>query len=381
MAINTRKTQSEILQVALRILETQTSITAISPGSVARSLAEIFAKELGNFYDLMDYNISQSLISSATGAALDNIGKLYNVQRNQLTNYGIVDAASGTFYFYLDTPYHSNITIPEKTKIYSNISSYVTNQIRYETVRDITIPAGRRKVFAPIQPANTDVTVAVGPDSLTVHDCPSPPGAVIKCTNPKGIAAKVAFESDDNYRTRIVNQLRVNAGGTLTALRFAALSVSGARDVRIAPSRYGLGTMEMLVISEQGTTNNAIRANLSSTLDMVRPAGVRLYLKDPTLVNMNVGVGLVIKPATAVEQRDLTARVNMAISLYLNSLLPGDKLVYNQLMQRIMYASDIIDDVRITNYATNGAEISRANYQPAYDEQIVPGEIKVSVLA
>jgi hypothetical protein len=37
--------------------------------------------------------------------------------------------------------------------------------------------------------------------------------------------------------------------------------------------------------------------------------------------------------------------------------------------------------VRITNYATNGAEISRANYQPAYDEQIVPGEIKVSVLA
>lgn len=381
MALNTRKTKTQILQSGLHNLESQTNITATSPGSIARALLEIFATEMGDFYDLLDYNISQTLVSKASGQSLENIGALFNVSRNKLSEINIVDAATGTFYFYLDTPYHLPITIPTGTMIYSNNQNYVGAQIRYELPRDVTIPAGRRKVFAPIRPSNIQTGLTVGPNVLTVHSAVSPTGTSIKCTNPKAIAAKTAYETDDNYRTRIINEIRVNGGGTITALRFAALKVEGVRDVRIAPALYGMGTMEILVVTETGIATENVRGAVSAALESIRPAGVRLYLKTPTRTEFNVSVGLMIRRGTTAEERDVVSRANMAITLYLNSLLPGDKLVYTQMVQRILDASDLIQDVRMINYAASGEEISRANYEPSYDEQVVPGEIKIQILS
>lgn len=381
MAINPRKKKNDILQTVLRTLETQTSITATSPGSVARSIAEVITSELGDFYDLLDYNISQTLISTATGGSLDKIGRLYNVERNKLSEINLVDANTNTFYFYLDTPYHTPITIPAGTKIYSNNTSYVASQIRFEIPRDVVIPVGRRKVFAPLRASSSDFGITVGSGTLTVHDLVSPSGTSVKCTNPKSIESRAAYESDENYRTRIISEIRVNAGGTLTALRFSALKVQGVRDVRIAPARYGLGSMEMLVISETGTTSASVRGLVSAALEPVRPAGVRLYLKDPTRTEIGMNIGLIVPNIATPEGRDLVARVNLATTLYLNSLLPGDKLVYSQLLQRILDASDQIQDVRMINFSSNGSEVARTNYDPAYDEQVVPGEIRVSILS
>lgn len=380
MAINLRKTKSEILQSAISKLETQTAVTATSPGSVARALTEVITNEIGDLYSLMEFNISQTLISKASGFALDRIGLLYGVSRRQLNEINVVEANSGVFHFYLDMPYHSNITIPADTKVYSNDGSYPGSQIQYKVVSNVSIPAGRKKVYASITPVSAPVGITVGQDSLTLHNFTSPAGTTVKCTNSKQISAVAGYESDENYRTRIINGIRVDAGGTNVALRFAALNVQGVRDVTFKNSRYGLGTVELLLIPENNEIPATVRRNVINALDKTRPAGVRLYVTTPTYLTLGIKVGLVMKSGTLLETREANSRVEMAILMYLNSLLPGDTIVYNQLIQRIMEASDLIQDVRVMNYAINNSEISRTNYTPEYDEQIIPGTITVERL-
>ncbi len=378
MPLNLRKDKSEILQKALKTLETRTPITATSPGSVARALAEAITSEIGDFYDLMDYNVSQTLISKANSSALDRIGSLYGVDRRSLSSLNVLEANTGTFHFYIEQPYHSVITIPAGTRLYSNSSDYVSTQIQFETINPTVIPIGRRKVYTAIRPVTMDIGLTLGKDTLTVHNFVSPPDTLVYGTNGKPISGTANTETDDNYRTRIINQLRVNTGGTLTALRFAALAVEGVRDVRIKSARYGLGTMEMLVVSENGLVPDSVRSRVSNALESARPAGVRLYLRSPVYVSFGIGVGLVMRSGSTNETRDAVARAEMSIRFYLNSLMPGDKLIYSQLISGILDASDLVSDVKITNYSANDLEVSRTNYEPGYDEQIVPGTITVS---
>lgn len=380
MALNIRKDKGEILRSALKKLETQTPITATSTGSIARALTEIITNEIGEFYNLMDYNISQTLISTASGTSLDQIGKLYSVTRKNLSEINVVEAVTNTFYFYIDTPYHQAINIPSGTMVFSRGTGYEERQSRFQLVRPVTIPAGRRRVYGTIQAVSAIPGLVVAKDTLTVHDFVSPSGVQVKATNPKPIMSQPSFESDSNLRTRIINQLRVDTGGTTTALRFAALALEGVRDVSITSARYGLGTFEMLVVPEVDAVSARTREQVSQRIELVRPAGVRVFIKEPTYTKFNLGIGLVAPVVDPVEGRDLTARVKMTALIYLNSLLPGDTLVYSQLVQRILETSDAIRDVTMTNYATNDMEISRSNYAPTYDEQIVPGKITVSIL-
>lgn len=381
MALNNRKSRGEVLRNALKRLETQTPITATSPGSVARALTEAISNEIGDFYDLLDFNISQTLISTAAGNALDRIGALYNVSRKSLSEINVIDVTTNAFYFYLETPFHQSITIPAGTAIFTPGSNYIERQTRYETTRNVTILPGRRKVFTPIRATGTDSGTSVAPNTLTVHNFTSPEGASVRCTNPKPIVAVASFETDDNYRVRIINQLRVNQGGTANAVRFAILALDGVRDAQITSAKYGLGTLEMLVVPETQEAGLTLRSKIATAIEQVRPAGVRIYTKEPTYQSADLTIGIVAPSASDIESRDLISRIRLAVTLYLNSLLPGDTLVYSQLIQRILDASESVRDARLTNYSVGGEELSRTNYTPRYDEQVVPGEITVTILS
>jgi hypothetical protein len=60
-------------------------------------------------------------------------------------------------------------------------------------------------------------------------------------------------------------------------------------------------------------------------------------------------------------------------------LLPGDQVVYNRLVSIILDSSSLVKDVIVKKYAVNGVEIMRRNFQPAYDEQITPGNVNINI--
>ena len=104
-----------------------------------------------------------------------------------------------------------------------------------------------------------------------------------------------------------------------------------------------------------------------------------MYTKLPSTVSVDIRVDLIMPGAsiTSIAQQ-ATRRAEVGIQRYINSLLPGSPKVYNKMIAIILDSSDIIKDVIVKSYSVNGQEILRRNYQPAVDEQVIPGEIQAT---
>lgn len=372
------KNKNDILRQALQKLQTTTPITSIGPGSVARALTESVTNEIGDFYNILDYNMAQTVISTASGRALDLMGQLYGVTRNELGTIATIDQSVGSFYFYLDSPHTSDVVIPEGTRITTGDGTFIGDTFSYLTTAPVTIPAGRTRAFVSLRPEFGDSVFTAGANTLINHNFPQPSGTTVRCTNPKAIAAQAGYESDANYRLRIIKTVRTTAGGTAEAVRFAGLSVAGIRDVKVRQAPYGLGTFEALVVPEDRSNVAQTIVNVATELDKVRPVGVRMFVREPDYLAAEIHATIVLRKDVNVSAEGMARRAEIAALRYLNTLLPGHTLMYNQLIQQMMDASDTIRDVVITRFRVDGTEVLRRNYSPAEDQQVVPGEIRIS---
>jgi uncharacterized phage protein gp47/JayE len=376
-----KKNRLEILNQALDSVGKRTSITARSPGSVVRALTEALTTELGDVYDAMEYNISQSMVSTASGNALDRIGELYGVSRNTLSVSSAVSAETGSFYFYIDTPHFEDILIPARTKIYTSLDGFIGTQFYFETTSNVTLAAGQKRVFASVSASLGIVNKTAAPHTLTRHDATSPPGITLRCTNPKLIAPIKGYENDNDFRLRITKQIRVNASGTAEALRFGLLTLGNVREVMINSAPYGLGSVEIMVVPLEGEMTRTMLTRIRSQVDAMRPMGMRVIITTPDAVSFEVDVTVIVDVRLANSQKvNLAGRVEQEIKLYLNSLLPNESVVYNRLIQKVLDISDAVTDVIVTGYAADGIQVPRSNYKPKYNEQIIPGEINVSIV-
>lgn len=378
------KTRVEVLRGALQKLQAETPVTSIGAGSVARALAESVTREIGDLYAALDFNTSQSLLSSATGSALDLIGELYNVTRKQLSEIATVDQSVGSFYFYLDQPHTSDVTIPVGTEVYTDQENFIGDNYAYRTTQQAVIPEGRTRVFVGLVPMFNDSVYTAGANTLVKHNATSPTGTTIRCTNPKPIAAQLGYESDDNFRTRIIKSIRVTNGATSEAVRFAGLQVPGVRDIKIRNLVYGLGSVEAVVVPEN-VANQSVALNgqsvVSKAVDAMKsvsPVGIRLITREPKYSPLDITGTVIIKSDINVDRTGTAGRARIGILRYLNTLLPGDTLVYARLLQSALESSDRIVDVNFTQMQISSREVLRVNYRPEEFEQIVPGRINLA---
>lgn len=379
MPVYFKKSQDQILREALDKIKKDTIINATGPGSVARAITEAITTELGSFYDIMDFNISQSLISSATGVALDKLGSLYNVTRKTISSIAKEEQRVGSFYFYLESTHVNDIVIPSGTRVFTDNTGYIGRQLVFSTNTAVTIPKGSLRAYVSLTPEFSDGVYNAPPETLISHNFITPTNANLKCTNPKAIMASEGRELDSDYRARIMKAIRVASSGTLDAIRFAGLNVAGVRDIKIRQSPYGLGSFELMVIPEQVSMSNVVKDQVQKVVDTVRPVGVTMFIRNPVLRPLDVKVVVSTDMKSSPEFPNLDQRAQLAIVRYLNTLMPGDTIIYNKLIQSIMDSSGIIKDVQVLRYAPNGVDSIRRNFTPKEFEQIVPGRIDVTI--
>ncbi len=374
-----RKNSDEILRQALLKLTKTTGITATAPGSVARALTELLAADLGDFFAILDFNMKQSILSTATGRALDLWGSLYDVPRKSLADITAQSAAIGAFYFYSLTPVPQSVTIPKGTRVSTTDPSELGAQFVYTTTADATIQAGRLRAYAPIVNLFADTVFTAGIGTLTQHSFEQPEGIPILCTNSKAIAAVRGLESDDDYRTRLIAETRRQAGGTAYALRFTALGVPGVRNVVMKEATRGLGSVDIIVNAEDYGQSSLVVDNVRVMMAKVRPPGVRIDVRQPDLMRLDVKASISMKRLTGTNEDVVKYRVKNAILRYINTLSIGENMVYNRLVSEILDASEEVIDVSFTGLGVNGIEILRKNYTPKDDEHIIPGTITVQI--
>lgn len=379
MPVYLKKNKSQILTEAIEKLQKNTQITSVGPGSVARAIVESITTEIADLYDVLDFNITQTYISTATGSALDALGALYGVRRKQVSELAAVDKAIGSFLFYIDSPVSQDIVIPRGTSVFTSVNSYVGRQHSFSTTEDNRIPSGRTKVYASLTANFVDSIYTAGRGSLTSHDA-NITGVNLKCTNPKAISPLPGLETDDDYRVRITKQIRVNSTGTSEAVRFAGLSVANVRDVTISQLPYGMGSFEAIVVPE-------LKSNVSQTLNSarvamnsVKPLGVRMFVRTPMILPIDISVSLFTAGIQDGRVSESTiSRALVGIRRYLDSFLPGDKLVYNRLIQVVLDSSDLVQDVVVNSLTINGSPQLSKNFQPRDDEQLSSGNVVVNI--
>jgi uncharacterized phage protein gp47/JayE len=371
------KDRDVILRQALVKLAATTPLTAVGPGSIVRSLTEVLTRELGDLYAILDFNSAMAFVSTAQGRALDLLGSLYDMKRKTLTSIATIDQSLGVFYFYLDSPYGQDIVIPAGTQVSTAANDVLGAQFIYQTTDIGRIPTGRTRVFVSIRPAFTDSVFTAGTNTLIRHTYPSPVGTTVKCTNPKPIQAQAGYENDDAYRARLVKSVRTSAGGTTEALRFALLGVSGVRDVRIRDAAFGLGSFEAVVVPENNASAGSVLLNAVETLERLRPVGVQMFVKTPELRPIEIDATVVLRDVAGVDRAAVAKRVEIGVIRYINTLLAGDTLIYNQLIGAMLESVDLVQDVIVTGFRVNAVEQRRRNVTVEADEQIIPGAINI----
>jgi len=343
-------------------LLTDTEIKNFSPGSIARSLLEIGSSELVSLSEYLDSRFVQSMITTATGEFLDQIGKLFLLDRSS-SNYPLgevkftIDPASGKTVSDLKTMIYDDtgvvledIVIPALTKIEDTDGTY-----EYKTTDDIVLTDDGVTVSALSVYLGAAANAPSG--VLTVWNNSDLNYVVIRdlilVSNPTPITTGADTESDNNFRYRIINAMKGAEKANLTAIRLACLSVPGVSDVLIRNYEYGIGTFGVFVISESPVISNGVLSAVQTAINETQAAGERGVASAPTYKACSMSINLEFKAATPTGTKDdVTRTVVTNVVNYINNLSMGTELVFNEIIQRIMETSEDIHDVDIQKFGT-----------------------------
>lgn len=183
---------------------------------------------------------------------------------------------------------------------------------------------------------------------------------------------RITNENDDDYRKRIVSQVKVMAKANETAIRFAILQVEGVEDVVLKRYSHGPGSFTVVpVINNKYNTTKVIQAIRTNVLDECS-YGEKVTVKLPLTKKIKMSVSLINSiNTTDVKKQNIAVQVREAIIKYVNSLKVGETLIINELTQRIMEI-----DENIINYSCNSFKINNKlclyiNQGARWDERFV----------
>jgi uncharacterized phage protein gp47/JayE len=190
---------------------------------------------------------------------------------------------------------------------------------------------------------------------------------------------RTAGETDDNYRARIVNQVYVVAGASLTSIRLKALAVDGVRDLVFKQYTHGAGSFTCYVMVEDPKNTRAIVNAVQGVIDDTKAYGVYAEVLSPVLIPVELMVRLVFSNDTAsAEKATLRQNATKAVRDYMNNLNMGEGFVLNEAIQRMMDVSPKIRDLDIYGLAVNGVQKFIGNLDNKWNEQFILDTIDIT---
>lgn len=168
------KSEAEMLQEMIDEVVLKTGVTNMTPGSIARSLLEVFNRRLNACYKYLDMYLSMTFLSSAKDMYLDMIGRMLGCER-----LSIMES---------DTNYRYRISQQVFTTAAANRTSVRLKCLSVAGVKNI--------VMTPYSRGNGSFTIHVVSDEIdTPADILAQVEAVVADVKAEGIRAIVAKPS------------------------------------------------------------------------------------------------------------------------------------------------------------------------------------------
>ena len=351
-----------------------------NPGSVVRTLAESFARELAVLSHQLDLVNRAASVSTAEGRDLDGLAALVGLARRGFTQ------ARGEVVFRRATPATGDITIPAGTLVSTAQAPLVT----VETTGTVALRRGTFSVAAPVRSLASGPSGVAPVRALTVVHRPI--FGVEEALNPEPLAFGGGAEPDEELRGRIARALATSGRSTVDAIRGALASVEGIREQDVLVEEDHLAFPGVVRVTVAAEIDDATAIMASRLLEDHRPAGVRVVHNlpapaplDPSVAEDTGGGGdgpldgidtegvfaplasvVTVTPADAqlsAEQRDrLAADVVAAVHAGVDDVGVGQPLIYNRLVAGVMAVSGVLDAV--VEIGPRGGSLRRFNMRP-----------------
>lgn len=196
-------------------------------------------------------------------------------------------------------------------------------------------------------------------------------------------------EPDDEYRYRISQQALADATANRTAIRLAALSVDGVKDVILHEYALGTGSCAVYVVIDDLSQQDTILSSVKTNIDDVRASGVRVEVLTPKLVPIGLKMALLFKSGTLeLDRQSLASLAEQTVAAYLNSFYPGQSVSIDDLVKCAIsagaYDSSLDSDIaeaHILSLTRNGKEVNVEDQYCRWNERFVEdGAIGVKVV-
>ncbi|NOK17269.1 hypothetical protein [Corallococcus carmarthensis] len=320
-------------------------------GSMARTLAESYGREMATFYAMLELAHRSGYLDTAEGAALDNVVAVLGISRAR------AGRLTGEVEFSRNAPAPEDIGIPAGRRVTGMLSESVPLP-SFETMEDVVLRRGETRVVAPVQQvqddsdASRDAPPTIDPGKLNVM--PRPVLGIEAVTNRAPIRRTGQDETDATLRARASTSLRDGEMGTLEAIA-AAVRQQGVQQVTVRePPDAPPGIIEVLVGDPDFEHQPDGVQRVERAIRDAKAAGIR--------VRLGYSRTLYLRPAFQVEPVDtdmdeaafdrLRRELRQALALFVEGV-PAGELLSRRRLEAVLFSHPAVrhvSDITVRTY-------------------------------
>lgn len=347
----------DIVEYTLQaIIQKNAGISNVNPGSVMRTLVEVFAEseDIANYY--LEYVYRCMDIDNCYGEELDRAVKILGlVRETSKAAVGEITLSTG------DSPAEYDIEIP-----YGFIVS--TRPNRDGEVTEFYISDTQRV----LQAGESEIKVAVTCTEPGLVYIPA--GAIdVMSQSLQGINSIVNEhainggrddESDEEFRERIKNVRETFGKCTNEALEAAVDQVSGVTKSRVMDMYKGVGTTGIIVVTDTVPPPQSVQNEIYSVVQAVKASGIEAFIIYSNVKDVDIDI---VITGVELSDEDYTAIAD-AINRYCISLNAGQEFIVKQMERKALNA---IDTTQAENDDADIRTITPVSNVTSTDEQII----------
>lgn len=303
-------------------------LTDDSEGSVVRTLAEAFARELAICYQQLRKVYQHGFIDTAEGFALDNVVALLGMSRQRAGHL------EGLVTFCRPQPAPADIPVPSGTLV-SGRGAPV-----FQTVEDSLLARGEQEVSVRVRSLETGGQ-AVKAGALNLM--PRPIWGVDTVLNHADLLLRQSAETDDELRERARRLLQETVLGTPAAIAQTVRAL-GIVEVKVHEDPRKPGSIE--VVLGDHDIDDELLERARTVIEETRTAGIRVSVLRSQQVVVEIAATLVLHEDFPEQRKEaVREQIRRSLQSYFDSLGSGERVRWSK-VGSLLTAPEEVNELR-----------------------------------
>lgn len=307
---------------------TGSPLTDDSEGSVVRTLAEAFARELAVCYQQLSKVYQHGFLDTAEGVALDNVVALLGMNRQRAGHL------EGLVTFCRPQPAPADIPVPSGTLV-SGRGAPV-----FQTVAGSLLARGEQEVSVRVRSLEPGGQ-AVKAGALNLM--PRPIWGLDTVVNPADLLLRQSEETDDELRERARRLLQETVLGTPAAIAQAVCAL-GIAQVKVHEDPRKPGSIE--VVLGDHDIDDALLEQARTVVEETRTAGIQVSVLRSQQVVVEITATLILHEDFPEQRKQAVSElIRQSLQRYFDNLGSGERVRWS-LVSSLLTAAEEVNELR-----------------------------------